>query len=303
MKQDFNKQQYIVLMDGQGNQRRFLKRDIQSFRSAEAESVVQTIIAIENSLNRGEIIEIGVQEKSEEVLRLLNGEPSPEDIAAWSRDIIEDRQKQAKNTLDNKTSQFNERIEQLNNWHEANLARAIPELTRSKLDVEKTKKTIESSPILQRAEAAFKLAQTREPGSLSYKASMAVFQTLAMSNATLISERSQQEKRAERAEENLQNLKRDAEAQKTREQLAYDRQRTHLENQMNDSQMLPGDKDILAKKIKDYRLGHAEPEFKFRRDPNAEQYRQERIAPYEQERGHIRGLSRGRHRSGHDLER
>ncbi len=244
MKSKFNKRQTVTFKKTDGHVIAVYRADIESVR--EAENPDHTILTFKKCESHPEGGELHLEQKLDDVIDRLNGVPSAEQKREWEREILKAIGRAAEDRLLQVPLERDTAIAGI-----STAAARIDKMLKDKLREEEVRQRSAQDAIASRNKSILSktFGNTRE-----YQAAIAY---LAENKDTPDRIRNQID--VARA-----GHLRDQERLEDR----YRREITFLENQARDPQMGSADRALLEQKIRDHRLGHMEPDFTFRRDPN-----------------------------------
>lgn len=244
MKSNFNKRQPVTFKNTDGHAVSVLRADIESVRAAENPD--QTILTFKKCENHPDGGELHIDQPLDDVVDRLNGQPSAEQKHEWEREILKDIGHKADERL------LQIPLERENTVKEINMIAARTEkMLKDRLRTEEFRKQAAEETIARKEKSFFSKIFGK---GQEYHAAVAY---LAESGDV-----------PDRVREQIEVAREGHARDKELLEDKYRSEITFLENQARDPQMGPADRALLEQKIREHRLGHMEPDFRFVRDPN-----------------------------------
>lgn len=177
--------------------------------------------------------------------------PSKAQIAAWGREIVSERQREAAKDIAEKTAEFDYAMAEMEAAEERAEIDYAASIIKPKLELQKIRRMIETVPELHRAKALLDWAGSREEGALKQAAYRGFF-ALAGNDADKVLSIPKQEAALLQMDED-NRTRRESHVQRGEQiQRAHQRLIQHLEILRTDNAMRAYDRELLEKRIRHY---------------------------------------------------
>lgn len=288
MKQEFNNS--IILTDMDGNKIPFLKKSIATIRAADSANEEEcSIITLRDQR------EIEVMEGLKYILKLMSGDPTLEQVKEFERQVIAERQQRAEREMaelrairEREQSESAERLEGRQRILTAEIAdiRHIDDVTRQAIADHLLFK-MAFGILKSTRDSRFETVRDAGHAVSEFLAGKKYMPQIAALFTT--------QERVDAKEAAIVRAQEERAQTERREEERFRREMGRLESQRTDPEMRREDRLILERLIHEHRVSHAEPDFKFIRDPKArDTYRPEHEIRAERDRERDIGREQGR---------
>ncbi len=311
---DFNKKDHIVVTIAQtGEKRHILISRVRAV--APAQDGVETgpsRLEYDSDIDGAEPITIEIAEPVAAVVRDLNGDPTDEDIARMTSEIIRERQETCDRIIENLKKKFAEPDKEIA-WREASNAKIDKDLAPREEQVEKFERGTARSAWARFIEKRYlnEAYDKKEREPHKYHLMPDGWLLRLIGGQTLHEIKTAHDNKYHIDEDRLRQNKYVGEIEKLQKEreTEFQSQKERYLNLRNDPQLSGSDRARLEKAIRDHRVAHGPAqEFCFVRDSKTKAYRPERDIKHDQEQELTReqrgqGRGRDRDRGGPDYSR
>lgn len=308
MKKEFDKVKPVEFTGLDGVVVQVYRADIASVAAAPKSSEANSIIVLKVCERHSEGGSLLLQDDIQKVIDVLNGRPDPELIGEWEVDLLEKRVIATKAEIIEANLQKAISSGKMEHGYRKTLTEIKDEKQQIETSLAASRKAIQESPRLRFAVRMNAFADSLPQDSFRQRMVFRAAEIIGrdgMGHIDYVDTHKNTPASYDRVAASMENDRDNARAALDRK---YAREIESLERLSAEPQMTAGDRAVLNDKIEKHRVGHAEPEFTFVRDPKGESYRPQTELEQERrvqmlERMRERGISQERQRQSPGMSR
>ncbi len=277
MKNEFNKDEPVIIADENGNPVPVYRRDVDGVHVADRTTGKgRTVVTLKKSERHPDGATLYSSQDIEDVIAVLNGEPTAEMREQWQREIVAARRQRAEHDLGVKTRERDETVERA----VAEEAQKVSDYAKAHFGrtqfLENVAKTVEASLSLRVSRALVRAGDRLREGSVQSFAVDKAAQFFGGKTHSLIVLAHEKADEPEQLREKMDSGLRTMEQRKVDEERRYNYEISALRVAAQEPNMREEDRERLRGIVREYRAGHADPDFRFVRDTRVNHYRNEK---------------------------
>lgn len=284
MKNEFNKDEPVIITDENGHPVPVHRRDVEGVHvSDRATDKGRTVVTLKKSEKNPDGATLYSSEEIEDVIAVLNGDPTAALKERWGRQIVAERRRQALRDLDAKTHERDDAVARVAAEEAQKLNGLAQEHFARTAFLESVEKAVGESRSLHISRALVRLREKQPEGSARSFVLKQAAQLFGGNSYGLIVMAHEKADEPARLQEKMDSGLKAMEQRKLDEARRYSYEMRVLEIASREPNMRHEDRERLQGMMREYRTGHSDPDFRFVRDTRVNHYRNEKDIAREQE--------------------